>query len=80
MRYEWRNNAVLFLHHLSDQPCELELEADQLGPEGALLVNLLSDEHSRADTRGRHCILLQAYGYRWYRIGGLQYLLKRSAV
>jgi maltose alpha-D-glucosyltransferase/alpha-amylase len=23
-------------------------------------------------------LLLEAYGYRWYRVGGLDYLLKRS--
>jgi maltose alpha-D-glucosyltransferase/alpha-amylase len=25
-------------------------------------------------------MLLEAYGYRWYRVGGLDYLLKRSDV
>jgi maltose alpha-D-glucosyltransferase/alpha-amylase len=25
-------------------------------------------------------LLLEAYGYRWYRVGGLDYLLKRSDV
>ena len=30
--------------------------------------------------RGRHCMLLEPYGYRWFRVGGLDYLLKRSAV
>jgi maltose alpha-D-glucosyltransferase/alpha-amylase len=24
--------------------------------------------------------LLEAYGYRWYRVGGLDYLLKRSDI
>ena len=42
------------------------------------LVNLLSDNHSEPDERGRHCILLEPYGYRWYRVGGLDYLLRRT--
>jgi maltose alpha-D-glucosyltransferase/alpha-amylase len=25
-------------------------------------------------------MLLEGYGYRWYRIGGLDYLLKRSDI
>ena len=29
---------------------------------------------------GKHHLLLEAYGYRWYRVGGLDYLLKRSEV
>ena len=45
-----------------------------------LLVNLLTDEHSRSRDDGRHHLLLEAYGYRWYRVGGLDYLLKRSEI
>jgi maltose alpha-D-glucosyltransferase / alpha-amylase len=36
--------------------------------------------HSRADKRGRHTLELEGYGYRWYRVGGLDYLLKRSDI
>jgi maltose alpha-D-glucosyltransferase/alpha-amylase len=43
-------------------------------------VNLLTDDHSRANGRGRHDVLLEPYGYRWYRVGGLDYLLKRSEI
>jgi maltose alpha-D-glucosyltransferase/alpha-amylase len=50
------------------------------GSEGSLLVNLLSDNHSQAAEDGKHHLLLEAYGYRWYRVGGLDYLLKRSEV
>jgi maltose alpha-D-glucosyltransferase/alpha-amylase len=28
----------------------------------------------------KHHLLLEAYGYRWYRVGGLDYLLKRSEI
>jgi maltose alpha-D-glucosyltransferase/alpha-amylase len=43
-------------------------------------VNLLSEDHSHANDAGDHCIFLEPYGYRWYRVGGLDYLLKRSDV
>jgi hypothetical protein len=45
-----------------------------------LLVNLLSDAHSRAGEDGKHHLLIEAYGYRWFRVGGLDYLLKRSDI
>lgn len=51
-----------------------------IGDTGKVLVNLLSEDHSRADRHGCHHILLESYGYRWFRVGGLDYLLKRSEV
>ncbi len=80
MRYDWRNNSVLFIHNLSDQPTELEVKAKALGKNCDCLINLLSDAHSDADAKGRHSILLEPYGYRWFRVGGLDYLLKRTEV
>jgi maltose alpha-D-glucosyltransferase/alpha-amylase len=44
---------------------------------GDLLVNVLSEDHSRA-RGGRHILALEGYGYRWYSVGGLDYLLRRS--
>lgn len=81
MRYEWRNNAVLFLHNFSDEPCEVHLESQESHDRKGLLVNLLSGDHSSADADdGTHGIQLEGYGYRWYRVGGLDYLLRRSQV
>jgi maltose alpha-D-glucosyltransferase/alpha-amylase len=80
LRYRWRNNSVVFLHNLAGEAKEAVFRAeDAEGPE-TLLVNLLSDDHSRGDARGRHKVMLEPYGYRWFRIGGLDYLLKRSEV
>jgi len=45
-----------------------------------LLVNLLSEDHSRADETGKHRLVIEGYGYRWYRVGGLDYLLRRSEI
>jgi len=80
MRYDWRNNAVLFVHNLESQPREISFSVGLPGDAGNLLVNLLTDDHSRADAKGRHNLLLDAYAYRWYRVGGLDYLLKRSDI
>jgi maltose alpha-D-glucosyltransferase/alpha-amylase len=77
LRYDWRNNSVVVIHNLGAKPIEIELDP---GIEGAgMLVNLASDDHSHAGENGRHTLLLEAYGYRWFRVGGLDYLLKRAA-
>ena len=79
MRYDWRNNSVLCLHNLSAEPKEVRFSVHAEG-EDSTLANLLSEDHSYPEKQGKHCILLEPYGYRWFRIGGLDYLLKRSAV
>ncbi|PWC75192.1 alpha-amylase family protein [Azospirillum sp. TSH64] len=77
LRYDWRNNGVVVLHNLSDKPCEIVLDVDGHG-EGCRLVNLLSEDHSEPDAKGRHHLVMEAYGYRWFRVGGLDYLLRRT--
>jgi maltose alpha-D-glucosyltransferase / alpha-amylase len=80
IRYEWRNNAALFVHNLGSAPREISLTVKTSEESGRLLVNLLSEDHSQADADGRHRLMLEGYGYRWYRVGGLDYLLKRSEI
>ena len=77
--YQWRNNWVLFLHNLISEPQEVRFRLPaKCSGESNLLANLLSGDNSEADERGRHCVVLEPYGYRWYRVGGLDYLLRRS--
>jgi maltose alpha-D-glucosyltransferase/alpha-amylase len=78
--YDWRNNSVLFVHNLDAIPREVAFSTGLRGNEARVLVNLLTEDHSRAGEDGRHHLLLEAYGYRWYRVGGLDYLLKRSVI
>jgi maltose alpha-D-glucosyltransferase/alpha-amylase len=83
MRYDWRNNWVLFVHNLDAKPHEVTfsvgLDKDN-AEHGKLLVNLLAEDHSHADKQGKHRIVIEAYGYRWYRVGGLDYLLRRTDI
>jgi len=79
IRYDWRNNSVLFVHNLDARPCEVTFSAGA-GAAGRSLINVLSADHSFAGAKGKHCLLMEAYGYRWYRVGGLDYLLTRSDV
>jgi maltose alpha-D-glucosyltransferase/alpha-amylase len=78
LRYDWRNNSVLFLHNFAHDPREVTFSTGIRGEAGHHLVNLLSADHSVAANNGKHHVCLEGYGYRWYRVGGLDYLLKRT--
>jgi maltose alpha-D-glucosyltransferase / alpha-amylase len=77
LRYNWRNNSVLVVHNFSGETVEIVLALGDT--RGHRLANLLTQDHSDADARGRHRIVLAPYGYHWYRMGGLGYLLDRSS-
>jgi len=80
IRYDWHNNSVLFVHNFDEKPREISFSVGLGDGGGKLLINLLSEDHSHADEKGRHRLLIEGYGYHWYRVGGLDYLLKRSDV
>jgi maltose alpha-D-glucosyltransferase / alpha-amylase len=80
MRYAWRNNWVLFVHNFDAKPHEISFSVGLNNEAERLLVNLLAEEHSHGDERGKHRLVIEAYGYRWYRVGGLDYLLRRSEI
>ena len=78
LRYDWRGNAVLCVHNLAPGPTELALDTGVAAPDGLVLVDLLTGARSEADEDGRHCLYLEGYGYHWFRVGGLDALLKRK--
>jgi maltose alpha-D-glucosyltransferase/alpha-amylase len=80
MRYDWRENSVLVMHNLSPEPQEVLVDPGAAGSHDSLLVNLLSEDHSEPGESGHHRILMEPYGYRWFRVGGLDYLLRRSEI
>ena len=83
MRYDWRNNWVLFVHNFDAKPHEIAFSVGLDGENaeyGMMLINLLSEDHSHADKGGKHRLVIEAYGYRWYRVGGLDYLLRRNDI
>jgi maltose alpha-D-glucosyltransferase/alpha-amylase len=67
------------MHNLSSKPQEVHLSVQDDDEADCTLVNLLSEDHSFPEKNGRHTILLEPYGYRWFRVCGLDYLLKRTA-
>ena len=69
MRYDWNDRATIIVHSFVDRPTVVRLRVE--GPGGERLVNLLSNDQSDAGESGRHVIELEPYGYKWYRVGGL---------
>ena len=49
-------------------------------PDSRTLVNVRSGEHVIADESGRHQLILEPYAYRWFRVGGLDYILHLATV
>jgi len=41
-------------------------------------LSLFSEDHSHAGADGRQRIPLEPYGYCWFRVGGLDYILHRK--
>jgi maltose alpha-D-glucosyltransferase / alpha-amylase len=78
MRYEWRDNSVVCVHNLSPLPREVSFSVGTGQEQACSLINLLSNDHSQPINGNRHQMLLEPYGYRWYRVCGLDYLLSRS--
>jgi maltose alpha-D-glucosyltransferase/alpha-amylase len=78
IRYDWLETSVLFLHNFSDISREVFFHASREETTGRHLIDLLGNEHSSVADDGRHCVLLEAYGYRWFRLDDLGYLLNPS--
>ncbi len=80
LRYDWLNNAVLFLHNFDAEGTTVSFRSGVQDGEPDRLTNVLSDDHSEAGEDGRHRVTLEPYGYRWYRLGHLDNILKRREV
>jgi len=69
MRYQWNGHRIITLHNFGARPQIVHLTQQAVGHR--ILVNLLTDADSVAGEGTAHEIELDAYGYRWYRVGGL---------
>jgi maltose alpha-D-glucosyltransferase/alpha-amylase len=76
IRYDWRGTSLLMLHNFDEKPHDVRVRPGVEG--GERLFNLLVEDESRADARGVHRIVVEGYGYRWYRVGGLNYAVRRT--
>lgn len=74
LRYEWQRNVSLFVHNFSADSIELRLAAERVSQCAKPLVCLQTGKRSNPDD-GTHVIKLGPYGYRWFRLGGLDDLI-----
>ena len=77
IEYIWRGTSLVCIHNLAGHPVEVSLRPGT--DERGILANVMTDEVSEADRDGTHRIDLDAYDYRWYRVGGLEYAIRREA-
>jgi maltose alpha-D-glucosyltransferase/alpha-amylase len=77
IEYAWRGTSLVCLHNLAGHPVEVSLRPST--DERGILANVITDEISTAGRDGVHRIDLDAYDYRWYRVGGLEYAIEREA-
>jgi maltose alpha-D-glucosyltransferase/alpha-amylase len=73
MQYDWRGNALVIVHNFSDRAVSARIRPRAEGSER--LVDLRVAEESRARPSGVHHLVLDPFGYRWFRVGGLNYAL-----
>jgi maltose alpha-D-glucosyltransferase/alpha-amylase len=70
MRFDWEGRVVVTLHNLSDRACEVRIR-----PDADRLVSLTGGDDSDAGADGAHRIVLEPFGYHWYRAGTANYAL-----
>ena len=76
LRYDWRGNTVITLHNFDDRPHRARLRLPDRGVDR--LSNLMAPTEITVRDDGSFAIPLEALGYIWVRIGGLDYAVKRS--
>ena len=70
LRYDFNGRSTIVLHNFADRPCAVRLHVRDR--DGRCLTNLLSQDVSERDATGAHEMELEAYGYRWLRVGTLE--------
>jgi maltose alpha-D-glucosyltransferase/alpha-amylase len=76
MCYAWRGRRVFVLHNFSSQPVEIRFALSGQGAD--TLADILGKNDSHVCEDGKHHIMLPEYGYRWYRVGALNYALRHD--
>ena len=69
LHYQWQGQRLLILHNFSEEPAEVKVTLK--GKDTDKLIDLLNIEESHANKRGKHQVVLGAYGYRWLRVGDI---------
>jgi maltose alpha-D-glucosyltransferase/alpha-amylase len=78
LRYDWRNTSLVTVHNFAAQRRRARIDVGR--PGGKVLIDVFGDRHSRAGASGVHELSLEAYGYRWFRVGAADNALDRTAL
>ena len=76
MCYSWGGHSLLIFHNFQEKPLEVVLDNRKVKEER--LIDLMKNVESVADEKGKHTIILEAYGYRWFRAGEIDRPLKEG--
>ncbi len=74
LQYDWEHRRSIFLHNLAD--AREQATFAPAGPDHELqtLACVLTHEEHEPDADGQYTIVLEPYGYRWLRFGGVDKL------
>lgn len=76
LRYEWRHHVSVFLHNLEDCRRNVVFDPGDAAAGAGSLTCVLSHDCYQPDAEGRYEVVLEPYGYRWLRFGGLDELTR----
>ncbi|TKK66005.1 trehalose synthase [Ilyomonas limi] len=74
--YFWKGNSLLILHNFDEKQYEIQLKL--ANKKSGQLIDLHKNVTSNADENGVYKIIVEAYYYRWFRVGDLTHLLHRG--
>lgn len=78
LRYDWQGSSLLILHNFDSHPHVAQLNLGRTGCDR--LSDLLEDDVVPVARSGRVEVTLDAFGYRWFRVGALNYALQRNGL
>ena len=76
MRYDWRGNSIVTIHNFAEEPREAIID---LGTGENERLNNLFEAEELSSEDATFAIVIPAWGYRWYRVGDMNYALQREA-
>ena len=68
LRYTWRGASVLTLHNFAADPIDVAFRSGSKDRPDEVLINILSNDHSQTAQDGQHHVMMEPYGYRWFRV------------
>lgn len=74
MRYEWQEHVSVFVHNLEDCRRTVALAPEPPVSGTSTMTCVLTHEAYDPDEQGSYEVVLEPYGYRWLRFGGLDEL------